>query len=63
MRHLDRRSKFGRQYFGDYRPDRLGHDHIGLGYGGAFALTAAITAAGGLFWAFAVPPIRQIELD
>ena len=33
------------------------------GYGGAFALTAAITAAGGLFWAFAVPPIRQIELD
>lgn len=33
------------------------------GYGGAFALTAAITAIGGLLWAFAVPPIRQIELD
>lgn len=33
------------------------------GYGGAFALTAAITAIGGLLWAFAVPPIRQIQLD
>ncbi|NUQ16871.1 MAG: MFS transporter [Sphingomonas sp.] len=34
-----------------------------VGYGGAFALTAAITAVGALLWAFAVPEIRRIELD
>ena len=33
------------------------------GYGGAFALTAAITAAGAIWWTVAVPAIRQIELD
>ena len=36
-------------------------DHAG--YGGAFALTAAVTAFGGLWWLGAVPAIRQIELD
>ncbi len=33
------------------------------GYGGAFALSAAVAAAGAFLWAFAVPAIRQIELD
>ena len=33
------------------------------GYGGAFAVTAAVVATGAVLWAFAVPPIRQIELD
>jgi MFS family permease len=33
------------------------------GYGGAFALTAAVTAFGALWWAFGVPRIEQVELD
>jgi MFS family permease len=33
------------------------------GYGGAFALTAAIALFGALWWIFAVPPIREVELD
>ena len=33
------------------------------GYGGAFALTAAIIGSGALLWAFAVPDIKQVELD
>jgi MFS family permease len=34
-----------------------------LGYGSAFALACAISILGGLWWAFVVPQIRQIELD
>jgi MFS family permease len=34
-----------------------------LGYGSAFALASAISLFGGLWWAFVVPRIRQIELD
>ena len=33
------------------------------GYGNAFILTAAIAAFGALWWAIAIPPIRQVELD
>jgi MFS family permease len=33
------------------------------GYGGAFGLTAAITAFGALWWAFGVPRIAPVELD
>jgi MFS family permease len=33
------------------------------GYGSAFALASAISIAGGLWWAFVVPGIRQIDLD
>ena len=33
------------------------------GFGGAFALTAAITVFGAFWWMIAVPPIRQIDLD
>jgi MFS family permease len=33
------------------------------GYASAFHLTAAVAAAGALWWAFAVPPIRQLRLD
>jgi MFS family permease len=33
------------------------------GYGGAFALTAAIIGVGALLWAFAVPEIKQVDLD
>jgi MFS family permease len=33
------------------------------GYGGAFALTAAVTAFGALWWIFGVPRIEQVELD
>ena len=33
------------------------------GYGGAFALTAAVTAFGALWWIFGVPLIEQVELD
>jgi MFS family permease len=33
------------------------------GYDAAFVLTAAIAAFGVLWWLFAVPPIRQVELD
>jgi MFS family permease len=32
------------------------------GYGSAFALASAITLFGGLWWAFGVPKIKQIEL-
>jgi hypothetical protein len=32
------------------------------GYTGAFMLTATITAFGGLWWAFGIPRIEQIEL-
>jgi MFS family permease len=34
-----------------------------MGYGSAFALASAISLFGGLWWAFGVPAIRQIELD
>ena len=33
------------------------------GYAGAFYLAAAITAFGGMWWAFGVPRITQIKLD
>jgi len=33
------------------------------GYGGAFVLTAAVTAFGAIWWAWGVPPIAQVELD
>jgi MFS family permease len=33
------------------------------GYESAFYLTAAVAAVGALWWAFAVPRIRQMELD
>ena len=33
------------------------------GYGSAFYLTAGVALFGALWWAFAVPAIRQIELD
>jgi len=33
------------------------------GYEAAFYLTAAVAAVGALWWAFAIPAIRQIELD
>jgi predicted MFS family arabinose efflux permease len=33
------------------------------GYGGAFALTAAITAFGALWWFLGVPRIEEIALD
>jgi MFS family permease len=33
------------------------------GYGGAFALTAAVTAFGAIWWALGVPRIEQVELD
>lgn len=33
------------------------------GYGGAFALTAAVTGFGALWWLFAVPRIEQVRLD
>jgi len=33
------------------------------GYGGAFALTAAITLVGAFWWVLAVPAIRQVEFD
>ena len=33
------------------------------GYGSAFVLTAAVAAVGALWWAFLVPPIRQVKLD
>ncbi len=33
------------------------------GYGSAFSLTAGVAVFGGLWWAFAVPAIRQVELD
>jgi MFS family permease len=33
-----------------------------MGYGSAFALAAAISIFGGLWWAFALPRIEQIEL-
>lgn len=33
------------------------------GFGGAFLLAAVVTAFGGIWWAFAIPPIRQIDLD
>jgi MFS family permease len=32
------------------------------GYAGAFMLTATVTAFGGLWWAFGIPDIEQIEL-
>jgi hypothetical protein len=35
----------------------------GAGYDAAFVLTTAIAAFGVLWWLFAVPPIRQVELD
>jgi MFS family permease len=34
-----------------------------MGYGSAFALAAAISIFGGLWWAFGVPRIEQIALD
>lgn len=33
------------------------------GYNIAFVVTAAVAAIGALWWVFAVPPIREIELD
>ena len=33
------------------------------GYGSAFYLTAGVALFGTLWWAFAVPAIRQVELD
>ena len=33
------------------------------GYGGAFALTAAVSSFGALWWLFCVPRIQQVELD
>jgi hypothetical protein len=33
------------------------------GYGGAFALTAAITMFGALWWIWGVPRIEQVALD
>lgn len=33
------------------------------GYGSAFVLTAAVAAFGALWWALAIPSIRQVELD
>jgi MFS family permease len=33
------------------------------GYGGAFALTAAVTGFGAIWWAFGVPPIEEVQLD
>jgi MFS family permease len=33
------------------------------GYGGAFALTAAVTAFGAIWWAVGVPRIEQVALD
>jgi MFS family permease len=33
------------------------------GYGSAFGLAAAVSIFGGVWWAFGVPRIRQIELD
>ena len=33
------------------------------GYNSAFVLTAAVAALGGLWWAFGVPKIEQVELD
>jgi len=33
------------------------------GYENAFILTAAIAAFGALWWAIAIPPIRQVDLD
>ena len=33
------------------------------GYNSAFVLTAAIAAVGAAWWAWGVPPIRQLELD
>ena len=35
----------------------------GAGYNIAFIVTAAVAAGGALWWIFAMPPIRQIELD
>ncbi|HXS49925.1 MAG TPA: MFS transporter [Sphingomicrobium sp.] len=34
-----------------------------MGYGSAFALAAAISIAGGLWWAFVLPRIEEITLD
>ena len=33
------------------------------GYASAFVLTAAVAAAGALWWAFCVPPIRRVAID
>jgi MFS family permease len=33
------------------------------GYQDAFILTAAVAAFGALWWALAIPPIRQIDID
>lgn len=33
------------------------------GYGGAFALTAAVSSFGAIWWLFCVPRIEQVELD
>ena len=33
------------------------------GYENAFILTAAVAALGALWWAIAIPPIRQVQLD
>jgi MFS family permease len=33
------------------------------GYGGAFALTAAVSSFGAIWWLFCVPRIQQVELD
>jgi len=34
-----------------------------MGYGSAFALASAISIFGGLWWAFGLPRIAEIELD
>jgi MFS family permease len=34
-----------------------------LGYDSAFILTAAVAMFGAAWWAFAIPEIRQVELD
>ena len=33
------------------------------GYGGAFALAAAVSTVGGVLWMWGVPPIEPIALD
>ena len=34
-----------------------------VGYGTAFGIAAAVSLFGGLWWAFAVPPIEQVTFD
>jgi MFS family permease len=48
---------------GIFGPIATGFIVEGAGYDVAFIVTAAVAAAGALWWVFAVPTIREVALD